>query len=444
MKTVGFEHLHCHSEYSVLDGLASIDELISRWSPHGDYLCVTDHGLMGAIPSLITKTEQTEKKLQPIFGCELYVNSIHNEPTETEDARDKFIKNLSPQEFENFKVSSHILAIAVTNKGYENLTKLCSLGWSQGFYRKPRVNHKTLQQYKEGIVFTSCCCASEAARALRVHGKEIAESTVLKYKDMFGDNFYLEMMLLDFEYQREYDQFLVEMHIKHQIPMIITNDVHYAYQEDSKYQTLMMLVNTKRTLAEIEKLKAENADVFELQDRNLWMKTEEELNQKWAEKYSDVIPLEIYEQAKMNTVKICKMASGVKLDRSVKLPRLNDDEGSLKDLVLKGMFYRGISKSNRIYTKRVAEELDLIFRKQFASYFLIVKSFTDEARRKCQEITGLDGVYAVGPGRGSGAGSLVLYLLGVTDVDPIRHDLLFSRFLSENRGSQAVLKFSQA
>jgi DNA polymerase-3 subunit alpha len=252
------------------------------------------------------------------------------------------------------------------------------------------------------------------------------------------------MMLLDFEYQREYDQFLIEMHIKHQIPMIITNDVHYAYQEDSKYQTLMMLVNTKRTLAEIEKLKAENADVFELQDRNLWMKTEEELNQKWAEKYSDVIPLEIYEQAKMNTVKICKMASGVKLDRSVKLPRLNDDEGSLKDLVLKGMFYRGISKSNRIYTKRVAEELDLIFRKQFASYFLIVKSFTDEARRKCQEITGLDGVYAVGPGRGSGAGSLVLYLLGVTDVDPIKHDLLFSRFLSENRGSQAVLKFSQS
>ena len=105
-----------------------------------------------------------------------------------------------------------------------------------------------------------------------MHGKEIAEATVLKYKEMFGENFYLEMMLLDFEYQHEYDKFLVEMHIKHNIPMIITNDVHYAFQEDSKYQTLMMLVNTKRTLAEIEKLKAENADVFELQDSYWWMR----------------------------------------------------------------------------------------------------------------------------------------------------------------------------
>ena len=169
------------------------------------------------------------------------------------------------------------------------------------FYRKPRVNHELLKKHREGIIFTSCCCASEAARALKLYGKEKAEEMVLKYKDMFGDNFYLEMMLLDFEYQRGYDQFLVEMHLKHGIPMIMSNDVHYAYEEDSKYQTIMMLVNTKRTLAEIEKLKAENADVFELQDRNLWMKTEDEMNKKWLEKYSDVIPLEIFEQAKMNT-----------------------------------------------------------------------------------------------------------------------------------------------
>jgi DNA polymerase-3 subunit alpha len=206
----------------------------------------------------------------------------------------------------------------------------------------------------------------------------------------------------------------------------------------------MMLVNTKRTLAEIEKLKSENADVFELQDRNLWMKTEDEMNKKWLEKYSDVIPLEIFEQAKMNTVKICRMAENVKLDRSVKLPKIIDEEEKLKELVMQGLKKRGISKTNDVYFKRILEELDLIFRKQFSSYFLIVKSFTDEARRISHEITGLDGVYAVGPGRGSGAGSLVLYLLGVTDVDPIRHDLLFSRFLSENRGSQAVLKFSQS
>lgn len=442
MKIVGFEHLHLHTENSVLDGFGSIEEYIKRWSPYGDYLCVTDHGLMGAIPSLITKTEQSDKKLKPIFGCELYCNPMHTVSFDSEEAREKFLNNLSPTEKDEFKVSSHILAIAINNKGYENLTKLCSLGWSQGFYRKPRVNHEMLQQYKTGIIFTSCCCASEAARNLYLFGEEKAEECVVNYKNMFGKAFFLEMMLLDFERQIPYNKFLIKMHEKYKIPMIITNDVHYAYQEDSHYQTLMLLVNSKKTLADIEKLKNENVDVFELQDRNLWMKTEEEINEMYEKKYKDVIPLEIFEQAKANTVTICNLASNVKIDRTVKLPRISDDEDKLKELVIKGMHKRGISLNNKLYGKRVLEELDLIYRKQFASYFLIVKSFTDEARRVCKELTGIDGKYAVGAGRGSGVGSLVLYLLEVTDVDPIKHGLLFSRFLSENRGSQAVLKFS--
>ena len=424
-----------------MDGFGSIDEYIKRWSPYGDYLCVTDHGLMGAIPGLITKTEQAEKKLKPIFGCELYVNQMHTVSFSSEVERKKFLQDLNPKESEDFSVSSHILAIACTDKGYENLTKLCSLGWSHGFYRRPRVNHELLESYKEGIIFTSCCCASEAARKLHLYGEDVAEESIIKYKNMFGNKFFLEMMLLDFERQIPYNKFLIKMHEKYKIPMIITNDVHYAYQEDSQFQTLMLLVNSKKTLAEIEALKEQNKDVFELQDRNLWMKNEEELNQKWLEKYQDVIPLEVFEQAKMNTVKICELASKVKINRSVKLPRIENDEEKLKELVKIGFKKKGIN--NKAYLIRVQEELDLIFRKQFASYFLIVKSFTDEARRVCKELTGLDGKYAVGSGRGSGVGSLVLYLLEVTDVDPIKHGLLFSRFLSENRGSQAVLKFSQ-
>ena len=429
--------------YSPLDGFGTAEEYCERWHNHGDHLCLTDHGLMGGIPNLITTTEQFQKKkFKTIYGCELYVNSIHDEPTETEEARNQFIKDLSPQEMEEFKVSSHILAIAVTNQGYVNLTKLCSLGWSQGFYRRPRVNHKLLQQYKEGIIFTSCCCASEAARQLHLYGEEKAEECIVKYKTMFDKAFFLEMMLLDFERQKPYNQFLIKMHEKHKIPMILTNDVHYANKEDSHFQTLMLLVNSKKTLAEIEALKQNNVDVFELQDKNLWMKTEEELNEMYLQKYADVIPVEIFEEAKLNTVKIARLASNVKIDRSVKLPKIENDEEKLKELVLRGLKKRGISKTNTVYFNRVVEELDLIFRKQFASYFLIVKSFTDEARRVCKELTGLDGKYAVGSGRGSGVGSLVLYLLEVTDVDPIKHGLLFSRFLSENRGSQAVLKFS--
>jgi DNA polymerase-3 subunit alpha len=443
MKIVGFEHLHMHSMYSPLDGYGTAEEYCERWQSHGDYLCLTDHGLMGGIPNLISTTEQfNKKKFKNIFGCELYTNPMHTENFANEEDRKKFIDSLTPEQKENFSVSSHILAIAITNKGYENLTKLCSLGWSHGFYRRPRVNHEFLETFKEGIIFTSCCCASEAARALSVYGEEKAEECIIKYKKMFGAAFFLEMMLLDFEKQKPYNKFLIKMHEKHKLPMIISNDVHYANKEDSHYQTLMLLVNSKKTLAEIEQLKANNVDVFELQDRNLWMKTEEEINEMYIEKYSDVIPIEIFEEAKLNTVKIAREASNVKIDRSVKLPKIYDDEEKLKDLVLQGLKKRGISKTNTVYFNRVIEELDLIFRKQFASYFLIVKSFTDEARRVCKELTGLDGKYAVGAGRGSGVGSLVLYLLEVTDVDPIKHGLLFSRFLSENRGSQAVLKFS--
>ena len=163
-----------------------------------------------------------KKKFKTIYGCELYVNPIHNQATENEEARNQFIKDLSPQEMEEFKVSSHILAIAVTNQGYVNLTKLCSLGWSQGFYRRPRVNHKLLQEYKEGIIFTSCCCASEAARQLHLHGEEKAEECIVKYKTMFDKSFFLEMMILDFERQKPYNQFLIKMHEKHKIPMILT------------------------------------------------------------------------------------------------------------------------------------------------------------------------------------------------------------------------------
>ena len=142
---------------------------------------------MGAIPSLISQTEQAEKKLKPIFGVELYVNPLHTEAFTGEESREKFLKDLSPEELNDFKVSSHILAIAIPSKGYENLTKLCSLGWSQGFYRKPRVNHKILQEYKEGIIFTSCCCASEAARQLHLFGEEKAEECIVNYKNITNE-----------------------------------------------------------------------------------------------------------------------------------------------------------------------------------------------------------------------------------------------------------------
>ena len=207
------------------------------------------------------------------------------------------------------------------------------------------------------------------------------------------------------------------------------------------------MIQTGRTLPEINKMIESNddavSDLFELQDSNLWMKTEEELNVMWSEKYSDVIPQEIFEEAKKTTVDICQMAKGVELDRKLKFPKITDEEIKLKEEILKGVKFRNIPK-NKKYASRIEEEYELICRKGFASYFLIIKKMTDEARRICPQLLGWgDGREAVGCGRGSAAGSLVLYLLSVTDIDPIKEDLLFSRFLSDARGGKQLnLKFT--
>jgi DNA polymerase-3 subunit alpha len=232
---------------------------------------------------------------------------------------------------------------------------------------------------------------------------------------------------------------------KYKLPIIVTNDCHYCKKEDSHFQSLMLMVQTKRTLPEIQKAMQENefADFFELQDKNLWMKTEEELNEMWLTKYSDVIPLEIFEEAKQTTVKICEMAKGVELDRSIKFPVIENELKVFNQAIMDGCKKRGLSLKGE-YGKRIVEESDLIIRKGFVNYFLVQKKMTDEARRVCPQLLGWgDGREAVGPGRGSGGGSLILYLFGVTDVDPIKHRLLFSRFLSDARGGKQIkLKFT--
>jgi DNA polymerase-3 subunit alpha len=178
-------------------------------------------------------------------------------------------------------------------------------------------------------------------------------------------------------------------------------------------------------------------DFFELQDENLWMKSEEELNEKWLSDYSDIIPYEVFCEAKKNTVEICRKAKGVELDRSLKLPIFPDCDERLKDQVIDGFKKRNLPKT-REYLDRIKEELGLITRKGFSTYFLIQKMMTDEARRWCRENIGGDGTQAVGPGRGSACGSLICYCLGITDVDPVYEGLLFSRFMSEARGGRSI------
>lgn len=436
-RIVGLEHLHRHSEYSLLDGMAKIQEY-AEYSKKANqkYLCITDHGMMAAVPDQIRECNAND--LHPIFGIEFYLNNDH-------PPKDIFEK-MSAEEKKKIRKSYHLLAIAFNTTGFRNLVQLSSWAWTNGYYYKPRVTHEQLLKHKEGIIFSSCCYLGEIGQAFDKGGEEAGFAMIEKYMAMFGNNFYLELMLLDFKKQKPFDAFIIKAHDKYHIPLIITQDCHYCYKEDSKFQRYMLMIQKKKTLQSIEALSPEEKeDAFELQDTNLWMKTEEELNEKWAEMYSDVIPYELFVQSKLNTVKICEKAKGVELDRTPKLPTIPDAEEKLKEAILIGAKRRGITTKKK-YLERIKEEYELICRKGYASYFLIQKQIIDEAKRVTPLIMGneYDPNDAVGCGRGSAVASLVLFCLGVTDVDPMRHDLLFSRFMSESRGGRTMrLKFSK-
>lgn len=439
----GFEHLHRHSSFSLLDGMSEPEELGQRCKEiNQKYLCISDHGTMGVIPRQIKTCE--DNNLFPIYSCELYINPM--QPfAPTKDDLDNFTKNLSPDELKKFRKSNHLLAIAYNEKGYKNLVRLSSWAWINGFYYKPRTNYEQLMKHKDGIIFTSCCYNSEIGQAFDRGGDEAGFDMVERYMAMFGEDFYLEIMLLDFKKQKPYNVFILKAAERYKLNIILTQDCHYTYPEDSHYQRLMLMVQTKRTIQDIERAKSEDgmADFFELQDQQLWMKSEEEIDEKWGKDYSDTIDYEILKEAKRNTVKICEKAKGVQIDRSMKLPRLPDADDKLLDLAWQGFQKRNLPK-NRKYIDRLKEEYALIKRKEFSSYFLIQKMMTDEARRICPSLLGWgDGSEAVSCGRGSSVGSLICYCLGITDVDPIHHKLLFSRFLSESRGGRSMkLKFT--
>jgi len=434
-----------YSDFSVLDGLGTCEEYSVRATEiNQNFLTISDHGMLGAVPRQIKACEKIcdkygKNKLSPIFAAELYVNRLQPQSSSLSDMQ-KFSESLSPSELLELRASPHLLAIAYNETGYKNLVRLTSWGWTKGFYRKPRVNYEQLEKHKEGLFFTSCCYNSEVGRAFDAGGEEAGFQMIERYIQMFGkENYLLEIMLLDFVKQKPYDAFIVKAKQKFGLKIILTQDCHYCRKEDSHLQRLMLMVQTNRTLKEIQRAMKEDSmqDFFELQDANLWMKSEEELNEKWLSDYKDIIPYEIFCEAKKNTVEICRKAKGVELDRSLKLPIFPDCDQRLKDEVLRGFKHRNLPMTTE-YKNRIIEELSLITRKGFSTYFLIQKMMTDEARRWCRENIGGDGTQAVGPGRGSACGSLICYCLGITDVDPVYEGLLFSRFMSEARGGRSI------
>lgn len=419
-----------------------VEEYAKRYKEiNKQFLCVTDHGMMGAVPRQIRAAEKY--KLSPVFGCELYVNPMQIENISATTSSE-FHSSLDPDDKPKFRKTNHLLAIAHTLQGYSNLVKLTSWGWMKGFYRYPRLNHEQLLKYKEGILFTTGCYNSEIGWAFDQYGEEAAFQKLEQYITMFSPNLYLEFMLLDFGKQKPYNAFIMKAKKKYGLPIIVSSDCHYCTKEDSEMQRLMLMIQTKKTIEEIEKESDETADKFELQDQNLYPKSERELNEKYLACYKDIIDLDIFEEAKRTTVEICQKAKGIQLDRTIKFPKFDDADDRLMEAVIEGFKKRKLPQ-NKQYSSRIREEFELIKSKGFASYFIIQKMMTDEARRISPILLGWgDGSEALGPGRGSVVGSLLAYLLGITEVDPLKHDLLFSRFLSPARGGRSMkLRFTQ-
>lgn len=339
-----------------------------------------------------------------VHNCEFYINPLQPEvDKKTESA--EFRKTLSESDRLIFdKPGYHLLGLAYNFTGYQNLVRLSSWAWIHGFYKKPRLNHEILQKHKEGIIFTSTCGNSEIAQAyLKNYDDQAGFEMIQKYLDLLGkEHFYLELMMLDWKEQKKYDGFLIRAHDKFNLPLIISTDCHYCKKEDSHLQQVMLIQKNRKTLADIQELiDSGEEDIFELQDSNLWMKSEKELNTMWeTSDYRNIIDYELFKQAKANTVKICEYAAGVELDRTIKLPQVDNANTILLQKVMEGLDERKLPKT-QVYLDRLKEEYRLICRKGFASYFLIQKEIVDQAREISPQILGWgDGSEAVGPGRG--------------------------------------------
>ena len=390
-----FTHLHVHTEYSLLDGACRINELLDFAKEQGmKSLAITDHGVMFGAVEFYKKAK--EKGIKPIIGCEVYVAP-----------RSRFDKNHALD-----SERSHLILLCKNETGYKNLIKLVSLAWTDGFYTKPRVDHEILEQYSEGLIALSGCLFGEVAKSILARDFENAEKTALWYKNTFGEgNYYLEMQNHDMVEEREVINGIIKISRKLNIPVVATNDVHYTKKEDADIQRVLIAIGTNKTVNEDNALAFPNDEFY--------LKSEAEMREAFS----------ICEEAIDNTQKIAEQCNFDFEFGVSKLPLFDIPESDhalyLKNQCLKGLqnIFGTIPEE---YEERLLYELSVIHEMGFDDYFLIVADFIAFAVK--------NGI-PVGPGRGSAAGSLATYALGITGIDPIENKLLFERFLNPERVS---------
>ncbi len=403
-----FIHLHSHTQYSLLDGASEIGTMMAKAAADGQKgVALTDHGNMFGAFKFVA--EAHKNGIKPIVGCEFYL---------VEDRHHKTFSRAKGEKDKRY----HQLLLAKNRKGYENLCKMCSIGFIEGLYSKfPRIDKEILLQHTEGVIATSCCIGAEIPQAIMKGDLEKAEELVKWWLDVFGEDFYIELQrhrgLENIDglgiSQEDINQQLLIFAKKYNIKVIATNDAHYVEEEDSAPHDILLCVNTASLLEDEKRFKFPSSDFF--------FKTQVQMNQLFHDQ-PDAIA---------NTMEIYDKIEPLTLARDVLLPAYQiPDKFKTQDEFLRHITYEGAKKRYGNITQEIRErldfELDVIAKSGYPGYFLIVQDFTTEARNM--------GV-AVGPGRGSAAGSVVAYCTGITNVDPIKYDLLFERFLNPERVS---------
>ena len=394
---MAFTHLHVHTEYSLLDASSKIKELTARAKELGmDSLAITAHGVMYGVIDFYRAAR--ENGIKPIIGCEIYVAPGSRFDREAGSGEDRYY---------------HMILLAENNTGYQNLMKIVSKGFVEGFYYKPRVDDEVLRTYHEGIIALSACLAGEIPRYLSRGMYEEACKSAQKYRDIFGpDNFFLELQDHGIPAQRTVNQGLMRMSQELQIPLVATNDCHYIYKEDVESHDILLCIQTGKKVTDENRMRYEGGQFY--------VKSEEEMRALFP--YA--------QEALDNTHKIAERCN-VEIEFGVtKLPQYDVPDGYtsweyLQKLCGEG-FHKRYPNDDGTLRERLRYELDVIHSMGYVDYFLIVWDFIHFAKS--------NGIM-VGPGRGSAAGSIVAYSLEITDIDPIRYQLIFERFLNPERVS---------
>ncbi|SHF35650.1 DNA polymerase III catalytic subunit, DnaE type [Caldanaerobius fijiensis DSM 17918] len=388
-----FVHLHVHTEYSLLDGASRISEIVRRAKElNMKALAITDHGVMYGVMDFYKKC--IEEGIKPIIGCEVYVA-----------ARSRFDRD-SRLDQEIY----HLILLAKNMTGYKNMVKLVSLGFLEGYYYKPRVDHELLQTYSEGIIALSSCLAGEIPSRLMAGDYEGARDLAIFYREVFNGDFYLELQDAGMAEQKEVNKLILQLAAETGIPLVATNDVHYTNREDAEAQDILLCIQTGKTVDDVDRMRFESDQYY--------LKSPEEMYNLFAS-----VP-----EAITNTVKIAEQCDVEFEFGKVFLPEFKVPDGMTNYQYLRELCVKGLADRYKEITHELKQRLDyelkIINDMGYVDYFLVVWDFIRYARER--------GILT-GPGRGSGAGSLVAYCLGITKIDPIKYGLVFERFLNPER-----------